>query len=85
MTRMQKLLDSLPEKDLKQAKEWMSKHPEEVPKNEDEAVDMLIHNILWEYKYRAERASMSQQSDEARKLEIEKSNLYDKWKELGIL
>ena len=85
MTRMQKLLDSLPEKDLKQAKEWMSKHLEEVPKNEDEAVDMLIHNILWEYKYRAERASMSQQSDEARKLEIEKSNLYDKWKELGIL
>lgn len=42
-----------------QANWEMSTHPEEVSRDENEDVDMLIHNILWEYKYRAERASMS--------------------------
>ncbi|WP_027407154.1 hypothetical protein [Anaerovibrio sp. RM50] len=81
MTKMEKLLESLPEYDLKDAKAWLENHPEEVPADEDEAVEKLIFNISWEYKYRAESAPIR----EGGMWEKRKAKLYDKWKKLGLV
>ena len=42
--------------------EWISKKSEEIPKDENEAVDAIIRNILWDYKARAEEAALSQKN-----------------------
>ena len=81
MTRIETLISTLPEEDVRKVKEWIKNHPEEVPDNPDQAVNTLIHNILWDYKTRAEYAS----GQESRKIEQQKAKLYSKWKEMGII
>lgn len=82
MNRMEKLISTLPEEDVRKVKEWKKNHPEEVPENLDEEVDTLIHSILWDYRVKAEAATSGQ---EARKIEQQKAELYSKWKEMGII
>lgn len=81
MEKIKMLLGTLPEDDLRKVNEWTENYPDEVPKNNDNLLDKLISNILWDYKTRAEYAS----TEEARALEKKKAELYSKWKELGLV
>lgn len=81
MEKIKMLLGTLPEDDLRKVNEWTENYPDEVPKNNDNLLDKLISNILWDYKTRAEYAP----TEEARALEKKKAELYSKWKELGLV
>ena len=81
MTKMDKLIGTLPEEDVRKVKKWAEDNPEEVPKNVDEAVETLIYNILWDYRSRAEAAPVK----EAMEINKKKAELYKKWEKLGIV
>ena len=82
MSRMNKLIASLPDEDLRKVKKWINDHPDEVPKDADDAVEMIIHNVSWDYKSRAERAENDQEEAEINR---QKKELYAKWKKLGLI
>jgi hypothetical protein len=81
MTKMELLINSLPEEDVQKVQRWIEKSPDEIKKDPDEAVQQIIHNIMWDYKRQAEAAPPGQ----GREIEKKKAELYDKWNELGLL
>ena len=81
MDKMNKLISTLPDEDVRKAKEWIEKFPDDVPKNPEEAFQKLITSILWDYKSRAESAPAA----EAMEINKKKATLYKKWKDLGLV
>ena len=81
MDKMKTLISTLQPEDVQKVNEWITNYPDEVPKDQDKAVNVLIYNILWDYKSRAEDAPFT----EAMKINKQKAALYQKWKDLGII
>ena len=82
MSKMDKLIGSLPRDDLAKVKKWIQMSPDEVPENPDDAVEKIIFNILWDYNSMAENADNEK---EAAKINAKKVKLYNEWKKLGLV
>ena len=80
---MQAFIDTLNEEELRIVKEGNERNKDELKGlTEEQIIEKIMFGLLWDYKIKME---YEQDQEKERAMGKRKKELYDKWKEMGLV
>lgn len=80
---MKAFIDTLNEEELRIVKEGNERNKEKLKDlTEEQIIEKIMFGLLWDYKAKME---YEQDREKERKMEKRKADLYEKWKEMGLV